>query len=129
MIQMVYNSIFASYKGAFFSARQNVISGLIGIVLYSFLFNTDATINGWKAVPEIPVSILIGGGILACFVVVLANTIIPRIPAADSSVLMSSGQVMMAAVIDAALYSKLETALVTGSVLMIIGLILSRQAE
>ena len=79
--------------------------------------------------PEIPVSILIGGGILACFVVVLANTIIPRIPAADSSVLMSSGQVMMAAVIDAALYSKLETALVSGSVLMIIGLILSRQAE
>lgn len=129
MIQMVYNSIFASYKGAFFSARQNVISGLIGIVLYSFLFNTDATINGWKAVPGIPVSILIGGGILACFVVVLANTIIPRIPAADSSVLMSSGQVMMAAVIDAALYSKLETALVAGSVLMIIGLILSRQAE
>ena len=38
MIQMVYNSSFASLKGPFFSARQNVVSGLVGILLFSFIF-------------------------------------------------------------------------------------------
>lgn len=128
MIQMVYNSRLAGLKGAFFSARQNVISGLIGILLYSFAIMPEATITGWKAVPGIPILILVGGGVLACFVVVFSNTVIPRIPAATSSVLMSSGQVLTAAILDAALYNLMQPSLVIGSLLMIAGIIISNQS-
>ena len=128
MIQMVYNSRFASFKGAFFSARQNVISGLIGIVLFSFIIIPETTISGWTEVPSVPIPVLVGGGILACFVVVSSNTVIPRIPAADSSVLMSSGQVLTAAVIDALLFDSLYHALLSGAVIMLIGIAISRQS-
>ena len=128
MIQMVYNSRFASFKGAFFSARQNVISGLIGIVLFSFIIIPETTISGWTEVPSVPIPVLVGGGILACFVVVSSNTVIPRIPAADSSVLMSSGQVLTAAVIDSLLFDSLYPALLSGAVIMLIGIAISRQS-
>ncbi len=128
MIQMVYNSRFASFKGAFFSARQNVISGLIGIALFSFIIIPETTISGWTEVPSVPIPVLVGGGILACFVVVSSNTVIPRIPAADSSVLMSSGQVLTAAVIDALLFDSLYPALLSGAVIMLIGIAISRQS-
>ena len=65
---------------------------------------------------------------LACFVVVASNTIIPEIPASDSSVLMSSGQVLAAAVLDAVLYRMIEPALIIGSVIMLLGILLSRQS-
>ena len=128
MIQMVYNSRFASLKGAFFSARQNVVSGLVGIALFSFIVLPEATIAGWKAVPAVPFHILVGGGILACFVVVFSNTIIPKIPAADSSVLMSSGQVLTAAIIDALVYNSIYPALIIGAAVMILGIMLSRHS-
>ena len=45
MTQMVYNSTFAKAKGPLFSARQNVISGLVGIVLFSFIVKPQESIN------------------------------------------------------------------------------------
>lgn len=128
MIQMVYNSGFAKRKGAFFSARQNVISGLIGILAFSFIVMPEATAAGWGNLAGLSPLVICGGGMLACFVVVASNTIIPEIPASDSSVLMSSGQVLAAAVLDAVLYGMIEPALITGSVIMLLGILLSRQS-
>ena len=71
---------------------------------------------------------MLGGGILACFVVVLSNTIIPKIAAADSSVLMSSGQVLMAALLDIVLYGTIQPALIIGSIIMVAGILISHQS-
>ena len=127
MVQMAYNSHFASFKGAFFSARQNVVSGLAGITLFALCTTPGETLDALKAIPEIPFIIAIGGGALASFVVVASNTIIPRIPGADSSALMSAGQVMTAAVLDWALYSRLYPSLIVGSAVMIAGILIARK--
>ena len=128
MFQMVYNSHLAKLKGAFFSARQNVISGLIGITLFSFIAMPEETLRGFSALSSVSFPLIIGGGVLACFVVVLSNTVIPRIPAADSSVLMSSGQVLTAALIDIILYGAFHPSLITGSIVMLLGIMLTRQS-
>ena len=128
MVQMAYNSRLAGLKGPFFSARQNVISGLVGIAAFSFIVLPEETVQGWAALQNVPFHIMIGGGLLACFVVVLSNTVIPRIPAADSSVLMSSGQVLSAAIIDAVLYGTLHPALIAGAAVMLSGIVLSRHS-
>ena len=125
MIQMAYNSRFASYKGAFFSARQNVISGLIGITLFASIALPGPTIEGLSRLPALPVLTIMGGGMLACAVVVSSNTIIPRLPGAVSSILMSAGQVLTAAILDWAIYSRLYPSLIIGSVMMLCGLLLS----
>ena len=128
MDQMVYNSRFASYKGAFFSARQNVISGLIGIALFAFITDPGGSISALSALPSVPFLTVIGGGTLACFVVVSSNTVIPRIPGADSSALMSAGQVLMAAVLDWAIYSRLYPSLIIGALIMLAGILLARES-
>lgn len=128
MFQMVYNSHLAKLKGAFFSARQNVISGLIGITLFSFIAMPEETLRGFSTLSSVSFPLIIGGGVLACFVVVLSNTVIPRIPAADSSVLMSSGQVLTAALIDIILYGAFHPSLITGSIVMLLGIMLTRQS-
>ena len=125
MVQMAYNSRFAAAKGAFFSARQNVVSGLIGIALFAFLADASGTFDALSHLSGVPFYAVVGGGILACFVVVASNTIIPRIPGADSSALMSAGQVMAAAALDWAIYSRLYPALIIGSVMMVIGIAIS----
>ena len=122
MMQMAYNSHFASYKGAFFSARQNVISGLAGIALFALCTSPEATMEALKAVPGIPFIVIIGGGTLACFVVVSSNTIIPRIPGADSSALMSAGQVLAASLLDWAIYGRAYPSLIAGSAIIIAGI-------
>ena len=125
MVQMAYNSRFASYKGAFFSARQNVVSGLIGITLFALITRPEATIEGLSRLPQLPLITIIGGGVLACVVVVSSNTVIPRLPGAVSSVMMSAGQILMAAILDWALYSRLYPSLIAGSMLMLAGLAIS----
>ena len=125
MIQMVYNSLFASLKGAFFSARQNVISGLAGILLFSFIFLPGTTIGGWKNIVDVSFPIIVSGGALAVFVVISANVLIPKIPGATSSILMSSGQVISAVILDYFMLGYFNPALLAGALIMILGLVIS----
>lgn len=122
MVQMVYNSGFAAKKGAFFSARQNVISGLAGILLFMLIFTPTESINGIKTLANTPLYILLGGGLLACIVVVSTNTIIPRIPGAVSAILLSTGQILMAVLIDGIMTGTFEPSLLIGSIIMLIGI-------
>ena len=124
MIQMVYNSGFAKKKGAFFSARQNVISGLVGIILFMLIAKPEASLEGFKSVLQAPWYILVGGGMLACVVVVGSNMIIPKIPGAASAILLSSGQILMAIAIDYMLYGIFEPSLLIGSIIMLVAIII-----
>ena len=100
MIQMVYNSSFAKKKGALFSARQNVISGLGGVLIYAAILYPSATLEGFTHLPSVPFYLIIGGGTLACFVVSSTNIIIPKIPAVYSALLLSSGQILASLLLD-----------------------------
>ena len=125
MTQMVYNSGFAKLKGPLFSARQNVISGLAGITLFIILFNFHGAIDALHGLKELTLFQIASGGILGTAVVVCANVVIPKIPGAVSSILMSAGQILTAVLLDYFMYSVFEPSLIIGSLLMIVGIALS----
>ncbi len=123
MTQMVYNGLFASYKGPFFSARQNVLSCLVFALLFYFIFQTQDTIAGVKAIATTPWYVVVGGGLLAVFVVVSCNIVIPKIPAIYSALLMSSAQIFMSLVIDKVFYDLFSPWMLAGACLLFAGMI------
>lgn len=129
MTQMSYNSTFANAKGAVFSARQNVISGLLGSVIYAAIFFPSATVEGFKAIPEVPFLLIIAGGTLACFVVISSNIVVTRIPAVYSSLLMTSGQILTSLLLDAMLYNRFDIYLLLGVICMMAGMFINFYAE
>lgn len=129
MTQMVYNSTFAKAKGPLFSARQNVISGLIGMVIFSFITKPSETMDAFRAVPSVPFFLIVGGGVLACWVVVCTNIVIPKIPAVYSALLLSAGQLIASLILDTVIYSTFTPALLIGSIIMMAGMFLSFLAD
>lgn len=129
MTQMVYNSTFAKAKGPLFSARQNVISGLIGMVIYSFLTKPQETASAFTRLPSAPFFLIVGGGVLGCWVVVSTNIVIPKIPAVYSALLLSAGQLLASLIIDILLYRTFTSALLVGTVIMLAGMFLSFMAD
>lgn len=125
MTQMVYNSGFAKLKGPLFSARQNVISGFCGILLFIVIFNLKGEMEAVKGLQELTLIEIVAGGLLGQIVVVGSNIVIPKIPGAVSSILMSAGQIITAVVLDYFMYSVFEPSLIIGALLMILGIMLS----
>ncbi len=125
MIQMVYNGLFASYKGELFSARQNVVSALAFAAMFYSVFEPRQTIDGLRAMATVPWYLIIGGGSLAVFVVVSCNFVIPKIPAIYSALLMSSGQILMSVAIDKVFYGVFSIQLFVGALLILTGMIMN----
>lgn len=125
MTQMIYNSTFAKAKGPLFSARQNVISGLIGIVIFAFITKPQESINALSILPSVPFYLIVGGGLLGVWVVVSTNIVIPKIPAVYSALLLSAGQLLASLVLDYFIYSTFSFALLLGTAIMLVGMVLS----
>ena len=125
MTQMIYNSTFAKAKGPLFSARQNVISGLIGIVIFAFITKPQESINALSILPSVPFYLIVGGGLLGVWVVVSTNIVIPKIPAVYSALLLSAGQLLASLILDYFIYSTFSFALLIGTAIMLIGMVLS----
>lgn len=125
MTQMIYNSTFAKAKGPLFSARQNVISGLIGIVIFAFITKPQESINAITILPSVPFYLIVGGGLLGVWVVVSTNIVIPKIPAVYSALLLSAGQLLASLVLDYFIYSTFSFALLLGTAIMLAGIVLS----
>ncbi|HCG62873.1 MAG: hypothetical protein A2Y31_12395 [Spirochaetes bacterium GWC2_52_13] len=122
MIQMVYNSRFAAYKGVFFSARNNVLSGLVIAVVVYAITSADTTLKAFATVGEVPVPLMLGGGLLAVLVVSGTNHVIPRIPAIYSALLLSSSQIITSIVLDYYMYDLFSTRLLVGAIVILIGM-------
>lgn len=122
MIQMVYNSRFAAYKGVFFSARNNVLSGLVIAVVVYAITSADTTLKAFATVGEVPVPLMLGGGLLAVLVVSGTNHVIPRIPAIYSALLLSSSQIITSIVLDYYMYDLFSTRLLIGAIVILIGM-------
>ena len=125
MTQMIYNSTFAKAKGPLFSARQNVISGLVGIVIFSFIVKPQESINAISILPSIPFYLIVGGGLLGVWVVACTNIVIPKIPAVYSALLLSAGQLLASLILDYFIYSTFSFALLLGTAIMLAGMVLS----
>lgn len=123
MTQMVYNGLFASYKGELFSARQNVISALVFAAVFYAVFEPRQTLEGLRAIAHTPWYLVVSGGTLAVFVVVSCNFVIPKIPAIYSALLMSAGQILMSIAIDKVFYGVFTVQLFIGALLILAGMI------
>ncbi|MDY4610414.1 MAG: DMT family transporter [Sphaerochaetaceae bacterium] len=123
MTQMVYNGLFASYKGELFSARQNVVGALVFAMVFYAAFEPRQTLDGLRTMVSVPWYLVIGGGSLAVFVVVSCNFVIPKIPAIYSALLMSSGQILMSVAIDKVFYGEFSAQLFIGALLILAGMI------
>lgn len=122
MIQMVYNSRFAAFKGVFFSARNNVLSGLVIAVVVYAITSAGTTLKAFATVGEVPVPLMLGGGLLAVLVVSGTNHVIPRIPAIYSALLLSSSQIITSIVLDYYMYDLFSTRLLVGAIVILIGM-------
>lgn len=123
--QMCLNSRFARMKGPFYSARQNMITGLAGITVAAFIFDFKGTVSSFSNIVTVPWYFIIGGGVLAIIVVISANVIIPRIPVIFQALLMSSGQLLMSVLMNRIIDGYLDTQVLTGSLLVLVGIISS----
>jgi transporter family-2 protein len=122
MIQMVYNSRFAAYKGVFYSARHNVISGfLIAAIIYA-LTAAKTTVQALSELNNVPISLILGGGLLAVLVVSGSNYVIPKLPAIYSALLLSAVQIITSIIIDYYLYSLFSTRLLLGALIILLGM-------
>lgn len=123
MIQMVYNSRFASYKGVLFSARNNVLSGfIIAIVIYGFT-SAGETLEALKNIGSVPLHLLFGGGLLAVGVVTGTNYVIPRIPAIYSALLLSSAQIITSIILDTVMFQLFSPRLLAGALVILAGML------
>ncbi len=121
MIQMVYNAKFAHLKGNLFSARNNVLSGLIvALFVYAFFSPIDI-INSAANLPNLSFSVIYGGGLLAILVVVGSNYVIGRIPTLYNALLLSSAQILTSVVLDFVMFDIFSITLLVGSLIVLLG--------
>ena len=122
MTQMVLNSTFASFKGPIRASHQNFIGGLVAGLLFYFLVQPKATLEGLAITPSLPFLLVASGGILAVFVVVSTSYVIIKIPAVYSALLLSSAQILMSLAIDTIFFDKFSLPLLIGAILMLMGM-------
>lgn len=127
MTQTVHNSFVAGYKGAFFSSTLNNAGGLIGILLLSFLTRPEATAGAFKALGSVSPLLIIAGGSIGILITVTCNTIIPKIPGAVSSLLISAGQILAGIPLDYLLFHRFTPALLSGALIMVLGLLIDKE--
>ncbi|MGI6467066.1 MAG: DMT family transporter [Sphaerochaetaceae bacterium] len=121
MIQMVYNAKLARLKGNLFSARNNVLSGLIVALIVYLFFSPSDIINSAANLPKLSFSIIYGGGLLAILVVVGSNFVIGRIPTLYNALLLSSAQILTSVVLDFLMFDIFSTTLLVGSLIVLLG--------
>lgn len=121
MIQMVYNAKLARLKGNLFSARNNVLSGLIVALIVYLFFSPSDIINSATNLKNLSFSIIYGGGLLAILVVVGSNFVIGRIPTLYNALLLSSAQILTSVVLDFVMFDIFSITLLVGSLIVLLG--------
>ena len=120
--QMIYNSRFAAYKGIFYSARHNVISGFIFAAIVYLITAAKPTVEAVGSLGNVSLPLILGGGLLAVIVVSGSNYVIPRIPAIYSALLLSSAQIITSIVLDYLLYDLFSLHLLLGALIILVGM-------
>lgn len=122
MTQMVYNARFASRKGVLFSARNNVITGFILALIVYGICIPQQTFSSFSLLSTIEIPIIVGGGLIAVFVVCGLNYVISKIPTLYVALLLSSSQIICSIVIDRILYNLWSPFLFAGALIMLLAM-------
>ncbi|MFA5570020.1 MAG: DMT family transporter [Sphaerochaetaceae bacterium] len=122
MIQMVYNSRFAEKKGILFSARHTVITGLLfALVAYSVM-GFKATVGPISVIRDIPILLVVTGGILSIVIVSGANYVVSKVPALYYALLLSSTQILVSVFLDYYFFDLFSITLLIGALVILVGM-------
>lgn len=129
MIQMIYNASLANSRGIFFSARQNVLSGVLACTLFAFIVFPKGTISGFQVLPSIPLHIILLGGLTGGVYVLATNIVVPQIPAVISALLLASGQIIMSVILDKVFKGIFSLPLLIGTIFIMLGVFINYFAD
>ena len=129
MTQMVMCTRMSSHKGVFYSTRMNVLVGSIGMVILSiFVFPEDIT-TGFSLMKSTPIIMVLGGGLCATLCGVGTTIILPRIPAVIASLILATGQISSAVLVDYLLYDRFSLPTLLGVIVMLLGMLVGGREE
>jgi bacterial/archaeal transporter family-2 protein len=122
IIQMIINSQLAVRIGLFRSTRSNFAGGLIASAALCLAAGVSLS-ESVRLLPGVPLPYILGGGWLGVVIVFTINWILPRIPTVYSSLLMFSGQIITAIIIDALRYGSFPRDQLIGAICILAGML------
>lgn len=122
LLSILLNSQLGLKLGVLRATQTNYLAGLCTIV--GIIVLTDVQLTGLlDNIFDIHPAFLFGGGICGVLVVIGFNTVVPKIPAVYTTVLMFLGQILAGLSIDFYIHNTLSIRLVVGCVIVFGGLL------
>lgn len=127
IVSMIINASLSKRIGIMQGTAINYAVGLVfSIILFSLLGKTELV--SMSTITNLPKFYLLGGG-LGVIVIMMSNMVIPKIPAAYTTLLLFIGQLAAGIFIDYINLGIFSKGKVIGGVLVLLGLMLDRKAS
>ncbi len=120
--QMVINARLAGRIGLMRATRNNFIWATGLCILLCLALGIPLT-DGFRSLKDVPLHYSLGGGWLGVIAVALSSWIVPKIPTVYSSLLLFSGQITMALILDAFRFGSVSIGQLGGVLLILAGML------
>ncbi len=110
--------------GVLKATQINYLAGLITVTALVIIGNFNLS-GSLYTLPEIHPAFILGGGICGVLIVIGFNTIVPKIPALYTTILMFIGQILTGLVIDYHMGKTISARLITGCIIVFSGLMIN----
>lgn len=121
IIQMILNSQLALKIGLMRSTRNNFIGGAAASLILCLVLSVSLK-RGFISLLDTPFHYVVGGGWLGVLVVYACNWILPKIPTIYSALLLFSGQIITAIIIDTIRFETFSWNQLAGALLILAGM-------
>jgi transporter family-2 protein len=118
---MILNSQLALRIGLLRSTRNNFIWGAVTSLILCLVLSVSLQ-RGFISLLDTPFPYIFGGGWLGVLVVYACNWILPRIPTIYSALLLFSGQIITAIIIDTIRFETFSWTQLAGALLILAGM-------
>ncbi len=122
IMQMALNARLASSIGLMPGVGVNYTGGILAAFVAVLVTGIPLTAS-FSTLPDVPLYLVIGGGMTGFCIVTGVNTILPKIPTFYSSLLIFLGQISSAITVDALLLGLFSYQRVIGAVLILLGIL------
>lgn len=126
-LSMVVSSTLGKRIGLIQSTIIHYIGGLVGGI-FILIGLGSATTPSIMEMSNIPIYIFLGG-IIGVMVVYISNVVIPKIPVVYSTLLMFSGQMICAIIIDAIVIGDFPILKLVGAIIVVLGIFYNSRVD
>ncbi len=124
LLSIILTSQLGIRVGVFKATQINYLAGLITVILLITItgFNVPGSLESISSVHPV---FLFGGGICGVLIVIGFNTVVPRIPAIYTTILMFLGQILTGLIIDFHMDKTISARLIIGCVIVFLGMMIN----